>query len=170
MDLSKSVSSEERAKFVRERFRAGTVIKLFCDFTKPPKFKLLLVGSLQERPLLFVINSRATEFAKNNARLREQQVPISRATNDFLDHDSVIDCSTTYDNFTRREIEAALRSDTTLILGHICPLTASAVIESVSDSQTLSTIHMNQINMEMSARTGPGPSVGSKQAASIRPR
>jgi len=170
MDLGKRFSPEERAKFVRERFRAGTVIKLFCDFTKPPKFKLLLICSLQERPLLFVVNSKPTEFAKNNARLRQQQVPISKATNEFLDHDSWIDCSTTYDNFTRREIEGALRQDTTLILGQICPLTASAVIESVSDSHTLSTIHMNQISMEVSALTGPGPNLGSKQAASIRVR
>lgn len=138
-------------KFVRDRLHAGTVVKLFCDFTTPPKFKWLLIASTGlARPQLFIINTDPTEFAKRNARLRDQQVPIKKATNPFLKHDCFIDCSTAYDNFDEEEIAEALFNDTTLILGEICSATSSAVIESVSESETLSKIHMNQISMELS--------------------
>ena len=151
MDLKARFPPEERLKFVRERFRAGAVVRLFCDFTTPHKFKWLLFVSLQlRRPLFFIINTDPTEFAKRNARLRDQQVPINKATNPFLKHDSFIDCSNAYDNFEKQAVIDALVNDTTLLLGTICSATASAVIESVSESETLSTIHINQISMEIS--------------------
>lgn len=151
MDLKGLASPEERLKFVRERFRAGAVVKLFCEFTTPRKFKWLLMASLQSRrPLFFIINTEPTAFAKGNPRLRNQQVPIKKATNPFLKHDSFIDCSNAYDNFDKPDMVNALVGDTTLLLGTICSATASAVVESVGESETLSTIHINQISMEIS--------------------
>lgn len=151
MDLKDSFSPEERLKFVRERFRAGLVIKLFCDFTTPPKFKwLLIVSTHSERPLFFIINTEPTEFAKQNARLRDQHKPIMKQSNPFLEHDSFIDCSTAHDNFDRNEIEEALAMDTSLILGSICSETAALILESISESPTLSRVHINQIGMEIS--------------------
>jgi hypothetical protein len=151
MDLKVSFSHEERLKFVRERFRAGLVVKLFCEFTKPPKFKRsLIVSTHSERPLFFIINTEPTEFAKQNARLRDQHKPIVKQSNPFMKHDSFVDCSTAHDNFDLVEIEEALANDTSLILGSICSETAALILESIAESSTLSRVHINQIGMEIS--------------------
>src|SRR5688500_4037714 len=120
MDFRASFSHEERLRFVQERFRAGLVVKLFCDFTDPPKFKrIVIVATGTVRPLLFLINSQPTEFALQSERLRDQQIAIPKEGNVFLEHDSFLDCSTAYNNFDKSEIKEALANDTTLILGRI---------------------------------------------------
>lgn len=151
MDLKDRYSPAERLAFVRSLFKAGIVVRLFCTFTDPPKYKLPLIASAtRDPPLCFVINTQPTPYAMRTPRLREQQKPIKKESNRFLDHDSYIDCSTAYENFTLDEIEKALVNDTTLILGSICPETVAAVLESIADSQTLSPIQINQIGMELS--------------------
>jgi hypothetical protein len=150
MDLKVRFSYEERLKFVRERFQAGSVIKLDCDFTTPPKPKrLLVVAANRDRPLLFIINTSPTDFAKNRPRLIRQHLPLAQADENFLDHDSYLDCSTTYDNFDKDEIEEALVDDTSLILGKLSPETAERIIELVADSPTLSRVHINEISSEL---------------------
>ncbi len=151
MDLKNRYSPAERLSFVRSLFKAGIVVRLFCNFTEPPKHKLLLIGAATcEPPLFFVLNTEPTEYAMRNPRLRDQQKPIKKESNGFLNHDSFIDCSTAHDNFSLAEIEQALINDTTLILGSICPETVRVVLESLADSETLSPIHINQIGMELS--------------------
>src|SRR5687768_14553657 len=152
MDLNVRFSHEERLKFVRERFQAGAVIKLDCDFTTPPKAKrLLVVASNRDRPLLFVINTSPTDFAKNRPRLIDQHLPLAKADENFLDHDSFLDCSTAYDNFDKDNIEEALAGDTSLILGKLSAQTAEKIVEVIADSPTLSRAHINEISSEIAA-------------------
>lgn len=151
MNLSGSFSYEQRLQFVRGRLKAGVVIKLHCDFTNPPKQKRLLVVAVNRgRPLLFVINSDPTDFAKNHKHLIKQHLPLKASDENFLDHDSYLDCSTAYDNFDRDDIERALAQDTTLILGDLAGQTAPTVLETVADSPTLSPVHINAISDELS--------------------
>lgn len=150
MDLTVRFSYEERLKFVRERFQAGAVIKLDCDFTTPPKAKrLLVVAANRGRPLLFVINTSPTDFAKKRPRLIDQHLPLARADENFLDHDSYLDCSTAYDNFDKEDIEKVLVDDTTLILGKLSSETAERIVELIADSPTLSRAQINEISGEI---------------------
>jgi hypothetical protein len=152
MDLKVRFSPEERLKFVRERFHAGAVIKLDCDFTTPPKPKrLLVVAANRGRPLLFVINTSPTDFAKNRPRLIDQHLPLAKADENFLDHDSYLDCSTAYDNFDKDGIEETLVGDTSLILGDLSAKSAERMLELVADSPTLSRVHINEISNEIAA-------------------
>jgi hypothetical protein len=154
MDLKVRFSAEERLKFVRERFQAGAVIKLDCDFTTPPKPKrLLVVAANRGRPLLFLINTSPTEFAKNRPRLINQHLPLAKADENFLDYDSFLDCSTAYDNFDSREIEKTLADDTSLFLGNISRECAAKILELVADSPTLSRVHIDEISMEIAPLT-----------------
>jgi hypothetical protein len=152
MDLRARFSHEERLQFVRERWKAGIVVKLHCDFTDPPKPKrMLIVAANRERPLLFIINSEPTEFAKANKRLIAQHLLLEKATENFLDHDSYLDCSTAYDNFDKIEIEDALVKDTTLILGDLSAAAAEKVLDIITDdSPYLSPLHVNEISAEVS--------------------
>lgn len=152
MDLQVRFSREERLKFVRERFHAGAVIKLDCDFTTPPKPKrLLVVAANRKRPLLFIINTLPTDFAKTRPRLIGQHLPLAKADENFLDHDSFLDCSTAYDNFNRDDIINELADDTSLVLGQLSPQAAEKILELIADSPTLSRAHMNEISSEIAA-------------------
>ena len=152
MDLNVRFSPEERLKFVRERFQAGAVIKLDCDFTKPPKPKrLLVVAANRKRPLLFIINTSPTDFAKQRPRLIDQHLPLAKTDENFLDHDSYLDCSTAYDNFDKGDIEQILADDTSLILGKLSPKSAEKMLEIVADSPTLSRVQINEISSEIAA-------------------
>jgi hypothetical protein len=151
MDLTGLVSPEDRTKFVRERLIAGVVIKLHCPFTDPPKPKrLLIVAADRARPLFFLINTEPTNFAKANKQLIAQHLPLASSEN-FLDHDSYLDCSNAYDHFNKAEIENTLIQDTTLILGNLAPQTAARVLEVITnDPPALSPIHISTISDELS--------------------
>ena len=152
MDLKARFSPQERLKFVQERFKAGVVLKLFCNFTADKKHKrLLIVASNRERPLFFFINTDKTEFAKSKPHLDEQNLLLIAAEENFLDHDSYLDCSVAFDNFDRKEVEAILCQDTTLILGDLSPEAAEKMLEIVTDSATLSRVQINEISMEIAA-------------------
>lgn len=152
MHLKVRFSDEERLKFVRERFQAGVVIKLDCDFTTPPKPKrLLVVAANRKRPLLFVNNTSPTDFAKKRPKIISQHLPLAKADENFLDHDSFLDCSEARDNFNREDIEKTLAGDTSLILGELSPAAAEKIIELIADSPTLSRVHINEISSEMAA-------------------
>lgn len=71
--------------------KAGAVIRLFCDFTTPPKHKYLMIASTE--PLqVFIINSEIPEFIKRNKSLLADQVDIPQIDHQFLTHDSVLNC------------------------------------------------------------------------------
>jgi hypothetical protein len=145
MDLAGSFSHEERLEFFRERFRPGVVLKLFCDFTVPPKEKRLIVVSVEPEPLLLVINSEINEYKQKRPHLRGQQIAISSEECDFLDHDSFIDCSKVYDDFSSVEIENVVVNDTTLILGNINSRIVGEIMTVVDDSVTLEQRHKTRI-------------------------
>src|SRR6266850_3835580 len=132
MSLSDSFPYGARLASVQRQFRAGLVVKLFCDFITDRKWKrLVIVAARRDHPLFFLINTEPTPYAKRTPRLADQQLSILQACNTFLDHDSWIDCSVAYDDFEMGEIEDALANDMQLILGAICKETAAAMIETI---------------------------------------
>lgn len=137
MSLARSFPPEERLESFNRQFVSGVVIRLFCDFTRPPKEKRLLIINTSSRPHFFVINSEINEFKQDRRRLLEQQVLLEAAEYEYLDHDSYVDCSRVWDEFMFDEIKQALISDPGRILGHINSRSAGTIMTVVDDSSTL---------------------------------
>lgn len=96
MTLWDHLPTDQRVHHIRQRLTPGRVVRLFCDFTRPPKEKFLLVGALRPYPIVFAINSSISPFVQDRAALLESQVEIHSIAHPFLDHDSFIDCSTVF--------------------------------------------------------------------------
>jgi hypothetical protein len=97
-----------------------------------------VVAANRKRPLLFVINTSPTDFAKRRPKLIGQHLPLAKADENFLDHDSFLDCSEAHDDFDKDKIEEILADDTSLMLGSLSPKSAEQVLEMITDSPTLS--------------------------------
>lgn len=68
VSLSNVFPAELMAVQSAQYIKAGAVIRLFCDFTTPPKFKYLMIATVE--PLqVFIINSEIPEFIKRNESL-----------------------------------------------------------------------------------------------------
>jgi hypothetical protein len=150
MNLAGIVSQQERLDFFRSKYGTGLVIKLFCHFTIPPKEKRLLVVSISPEPLLLVINSEINEYKQKRPHLRQQQVCLRQSENDFLDHDSYLDCSRVRDDFSEAEIERVITRDLTRILGTINMNAIAEILTVVDDSVTLERRHKDRIVSDLS--------------------
>ena len=91
--LGQVFSRAFRDSVVNSRLFAGSVIRVQCDFTKPPRMKLLVVVAATPEVLVFVINSRINKFIKKRPKLLRCQVRLSADDYGFLRHDSVINCA-----------------------------------------------------------------------------
>ncbi|HXI26134.1 MAG TPA: hypothetical protein VNG71_19930 [Pyrinomonadaceae bacterium] len=150
MTLADAFPEAERREYVQRTLKTGLVVKLFCDFITDPKWKrLVIVAVRREPPFFFLINTEPTNYAKRTPRIAAQQLKVLAEDNDYLEHDSWIDCSKPFDDFDMLDIEDALTDDTSLILGEINAETASRIIEIVTDSDTLSPNEINAISMEL---------------------
>lgn len=91
--LGELLSRADREAVANARLSTGTIIRVHCDFTDPPKAKLLLVLCTEPEVLVYVVNSEVNRFIKNRDELMKCQVTLRKANYDFLAHDSVINCS-----------------------------------------------------------------------------
>jgi len=150
MTLADSFPLGERLESIHRQFGPGLVIKLFCDFTARQKEKLLLiVSTTSDPPLFFFINSEKAPHSNFDRQVDDHQVRLTRSANEFIEHDSFIDCSVVHDNFRLAEIEGALAADMSRLLGRINEDTATAIIEVITDSDLLSPRHINQISRDI---------------------
>ncbi len=145
-----SFSLGERLESIHRQFSAGLVIRLFCDFTITPKEKLLLIVSATcDPPLFFFNNSKKAPHSAFDKTVDTHQIPLTQVQNDFLSHDSFVDCSVTHDNFSLANIEKALAADMSRLLGRINKNTAITILEVLAESDLLSRVHVNQISTEI---------------------
>ncbi len=146
MNLGEHFSDEEKIKFVERNLSPGCVIKLFCHTTKRPKEKRLMIASVNPDFLLFLINSEVPNFKEKSPHLKVQQISLKVNDNqEFLDHDSWLDCSEVFREFSVNEVKEILLNDTSRILGKLNDDTISKLMDSVSDSETLEQRHINAI-------------------------
>lgn len=80
--------------------------------------KYLLLAAIEPRLIFIVINSGERELVKTNPRWHAAQVPLLAAHYDFLEHDSVIDC-TNAQEMNQEEVERQLIQDMTRIKGRL---------------------------------------------------
>ena len=150
MTLADSFPLGERLESIHRQFGPRLVVRLFCDFTARPKEKrLLIVSTVTDPPLFFFINSEKAPHSHFDRSVDDHQIAISPSSYDFLEHDSFIDCSVVHDNFLLAEIEGALASDMSRLLGKIDENTAAEILEVIADSDLLSPRHINQISSDI---------------------
>lgn len=88
----------------------GDVLRFHCEFTTPPKEKMLVVVCCD--PLLvLVINSEINAFILANYNMTECQVDLPVADHDFLDHDSVVNCVRAHSAFSMEYAKEAIAAD-----------------------------------------------------------
>jgi hypothetical protein len=148
MGLGDLFSVGERIESINRQFIAGAVCKLFCDFTVPPKEKLLVVGCVSPHPLLLVINSEISEFHRKRQHLFDRQVKILADEHDFLNHDSFVDCTQTIEAFSKNDIEKQVVGDMLRIRGHLSSFAKVSVRNSVQAARTISLQHKQWILAE----------------------
>lgn len=147
MPLSDFLSDSDKEVFVSSRFTPRRVIRRHCTFTTPPKQKLLVVSSIKAETAFLVINSKIPSFIETKKHLRECQVLIDKASHDFLDHDSYVDCTKTYYEDTP-EIFKELVADTGNLKGVVSDSVSNNILEALRNSPT---IPIGEIELLMTA-------------------
>lgn len=136
MVLADHLNEEQKLKYIHSCLIPGAVIYRFCEFTKPPKEKYLLVVQVQSETTVLVINTGINKYIQDRQHLLDCQVLIDVATHTFLDHDSFIDCTETESLSTTDLIEETLKDMSTL-QGQITSDIKTKVIAALNDCYTI---------------------------------
>ncbi len=145
MNLGEHFSDTEKAKFIERNLRPSHVIKLFCHTTTPPKEKRLVIVSINPELLLFVINTEIPKFKEKRSYLKNQQILLEKNTENFLDHDSWLDCSEVFREFNIETVKEILLNDVSRVLGKLSNEVVAQIMDVVSESETLEQRHINRI-------------------------
>lgn len=130
---------------INKHLKAGAVLRLFCDFTTPPKYKFVMLTSVE--PLqVFIINSEIHPYILNNPDLLADQVDIPQVDHSFLSHDSILNCVQAHQVFNISHLRQILLEDFSQIYkGKLRPYVLRNVIEVIEKSVNLSKITKTQI-------------------------
>ena len=143
--LSTFLSDDDRRDYALSALAPGHVLYLHVEFTRPPKDKYLVILCRGSRPLLFLINSRIPALSQTTAELRACQVRLTPTQNDFLDHESYLDCSDLIDGMRESDIVAQLIADPSRVCGKLTDETKRQLISIVRRARTLSKFHKDKI-------------------------
>lgn len=136
---------DEKRKFIDRHLRPGQVLYLHCRFTNPQKDKYLVLVHLGTRPLFFVINSEIHDYIASRPDLLRCQVQLSAADNDFLRHDSVLNCGEVIDRFSEDQVRDQVLADMSRISGELSESTKKEIIRVVRGARTISPRHKGLI-------------------------
>lgn len=155
MPLFDNLPLTEQNHLITNAIKVGNVVKLYCNFTKPPKDKRLILVSIEPLIGVFIINSAINPFITRNQNLLSSQISISSTDHVFLSHDSFVACHEVLRRFEYSEVERQLRDNYSRLLGQIDRVLRDKIIQTVSKSMTLTpteieTIVKNLNEMEFS--------------------
>jgi hypothetical protein len=136
MVLGDRFPEAERLASVRRQLIPWQVIRLFCNFTFPPKEKLLMIAHVAAEVHVFVVNSSIPSFIRSRPDMLRCQVELRKETHGFLRLDSFLDCAQVY-SIPAQEIERHLVADMRRIRGSVDPGARSAVIGAIRQSRFL---------------------------------
>lgn len=136
---------EERREYVDRHLVLGCVVYLFCEFTSQPKDKYLVLVTLEEPPILFVINSNINKFIRERKYLLDCQITVEPKHLDFLDHDSYLDCGQPIVSFSIREIKTQLMDDITRLKGKLPDSKLIEIKKVVEKARTITPIQKRAI-------------------------
>jgi hypothetical protein len=143
MPLFDFLPPDQKNILVKEAIKVGSVIKLFCDFTKPPKDKRLIIISIDPLIGFFIVNSLVNKFIKFNPVLHESQIPILSDEFSFLDHSSFVACHEVLFKFQYEEVEKQIKTDYNRFLGRINESLRDKMVVVCSKSRTLTSVEIS---------------------------
>jgi hypothetical protein len=144
MVLGDRFPEHERSASVRRQLTPWRVIRLFCQFTSPPKDKLLVIGYIGPDVQVLVINSKLANYILARTDLKRCQVRLEAAGHDFLQSDSFLNCGEVY-RVSTEDIERQLVEDMNRIRGEISVQARFAVLEAIRTSRTLTRQQRGQL-------------------------
>jgi hypothetical protein len=113
----------------------GAVIRINCNFTVPPKMKRLFVACVSPNPVLLIINTTPNAFVLK--RLMHLQVLLAATENNFLNHDSFVDCSNPKRDFSQADLLTAVTKDVKSFLGRVSGRGIADIVKAVSHATTI---------------------------------
>ena len=157
--LGDRFSPNIRLAHVKRKLTPGRVLYILCDFTNPPKPKYLVLvcPDTQPRPLLFVVNSRISDYLRKRPYLLACQVTLRAADYDWLRHDSYIDCSNVIENLELATITSQMVNDTNCIKGELNADTCSQIVAAVQAAKTITRKHKRVIVGALAPQVGSRP-------------
>ncbi len=139
MNLGELFPENMKSNFVNQNLQVGKVLKCFVEFTTPPKEKrFVILGVNEEKELLGVvlINSEINFNVMHTPILEGLQYELKSKNNDFLEHDSFIDCSQLH-KISHERLKEVLQNDMQNILGEIKQQDLINVITLVQNAPTI---------------------------------
>ena len=103
---------------------------------------LVYVG---QQPLVFLINSNISTYIRSKPDLSNCQVKLEVGKNSFLDHDSYLDCSNVFDNFSDKDILDAIASSPDAVQGELSKKTTRLILKVVKGAKSISPRHKQLI-------------------------
>ena len=114
----------------------GFVLLMHCADCTPPKPKYFIVVSTDPEPILLIINSDLNSYVNTHSHLLDCNLQITKEENDFLKHDSWLNCCNSYQGFTIEDIERDLKYGGKYC-GCLTNSILSKILTSVSNSQVM---------------------------------
>ncbi len=135
MVLGDSFPEKKKREYVTRSLVAGTIVRLRCLFTNPPKHKFLLLLSVDPVLRFFVINTRPNAFLLRN--FPQQQIPITQSDYSFLSRDSTIDCSEPRSDLRLDDLRSAALANIGTIKGKITDRDRQAVRTAILQNRAI---------------------------------
>ncbi|MEP6889481.1 MAG: hypothetical protein ABI955_02145 [Nitrospirota bacterium] len=125
-------SPEDKRRNIRERLLPGAIVHYYCEFTNPAKHKFIVIGRAQSPTLVFLINSAINPWLQARPHLRDCQVGICQCDHDdFLTHDSFLDCTQVEQRVSLEQLEQTMMDDVTSFKGWLTAHEREAVLYAV---------------------------------------
>jgi hypothetical protein len=144
MVLGDRFPKRERLASVRRQLTLWRGVRVFCEFTSPPKDKLLVIGRVGPDVQVLVINSRLSNYILARPELKRCQVRLDAADHTFLGTDSFLNCGEVY-LIGAEDVERQLVEDMSRIRGEVSAQVRSGVLEAIRASRTLARQQKGQL-------------------------
>jgi len=92
-----------------DELEIGDVLLLYCGHCTPPKPKYFIITVIEPEPILLFINSKLNNFIQNNPYLHPCHISIKYLEQNFLSHDSWVNCCEPCLEFSITDIERDLK-------------------------------------------------------------
>ena len=97
----RALYKEAKAAELIAKLKAGSILRLHCDFIDDPKVKYIVIAHIDldnDASIVFVVNSEIAAFIEHDAHLKIGQILLAKEPNyTFFDHDSYVNCCEIYD-------------------------------------------------------------------------
>ena len=132
---------EVQKNLLKARIKPGSVIHFFCNFIDPPHFKFFIVLHVdfsQDFLLIVLINSRIPLLVRNDQNRMACQILFERDSHqEYLTHDSHVDCSTIFDEIVIDELLNHLLEHPSDIRAEISKEEKAQILEKIMQANTI---------------------------------